>query len=36
MIGRGAYGRPWLLEQVMHWLQTGARHPDPSLDEQLR
>ncbi len=23
MIGRGAYGRPWLLGQVMHWLQTG-------------
>ncbi|HEX2762356.1 MAG TPA: tRNA dihydrouridine synthase DusB [Allosphingosinicella sp.] len=35
MIGRGAYGRPWLLGQVMHWLQTGERRPDPSLDEQL-
>ncbi len=34
MIGRGAYGRPWLLKQVMHWLQTGARLADPSLDEQ--
>ncbi|HEV2817474.1 MAG TPA: tRNA dihydrouridine synthase DusB [Allosphingosinicella sp.] len=36
MIGRGAYGRPWLLKQVMHWLETGARLPDPSLDEQYR
>jgi tRNA-dihydrouridine synthase B len=36
MIGRGAYGRPWLLKQVMHWLRTGARLPDPSLDEQYR
>ena len=35
MIGRGAYGRPWLLKQVMHWAQTGQRLPDPSLDEQL-
>jgi tRNA-dihydrouridine synthase B len=35
MIGRGAYGRPWLLGQVMHWLKTGERLPDPSLDEQL-
>ncbi len=35
MIGRGAYGRPWLLRQVMHWAQTGQRIPDPSLDEQL-
>jgi tRNA-dihydrouridine synthase B len=34
MVGRGAYGKPWLLRQVMHWLQTGARLPDPSLDEQ--
>jgi tRNA-dihydrouridine synthase B len=34
MIGRGAYGRPWLLRQVMHWLETGERLPDPSLDEQ--
>lgn len=34
MIGRGAYGRPWLLGQVMHWLETGQRRADPSLDEQ--
>jgi tRNA-dihydrouridine synthase B len=36
MIGRGAYGRPWLLGQVMHWLATGERLPDPSMDEQYR
>jgi tRNA-dihydrouridine synthase B len=35
MIGRGAYGRPWLLGQAMHWLATGERRADPSLDEQL-
>jgi tRNA-dihydrouridine synthase B len=35
MIGRGAYGRPWLLGQVMHWLRTGERRPDPGLDEQF-
>ena len=34
MIGRGAYGRPWLLGQVMEWFATGRRRPDPSLDEQ--
>jgi tRNA-dihydrouridine synthase B len=34
MIGRGAYGRPWLLGQVMHWLKTGERLPDPGIDEQ--
>jgi tRNA-dihydrouridine synthase B len=34
MIGRGAYGRPWLLAQVMAALQ-GSECADPSLDEQL-
>lgn len=34
MIGRGAYGKPWLLGQVMHWFATGQRRPDPSIDEQ--
>jgi len=34
MIGRGAYGRPWLLGQVIHGLATGQKRPDPSLDEQ--
>jgi tRNA-dihydrouridine synthase B len=34
MIGRGAYGRPWVLGQVMAWLEDGRRIPDPSLDEQ--
>jgi tRNA-dihydrouridine synthase B len=34
MIGRGAYGRPWLLAQVMHWMQTGETMPDPSIEEQ--
>ena len=34
MIGRGAYGRPWLLGQVMHWLRTGEARPDPSVEAQ--
>ena len=34
MIGRGAYGRPWLLGQVMHWLEHGTLLPDPTLDQQ--
>jgi tRNA-dihydrouridine synthase B len=34
MIGRGAYGRPWFVRQVMHFLKTGHRLPDPSLKEQ--
>jgi tRNA-dihydrouridine synthase B len=35
MIGRGAYGKPWLLGQVMCDLSGGGEKPDPSLDEQL-
>lgn len=34
MIGRGAYGRPWLLGQMMAWLTEGKRLADPSMDEQ--
>jgi tRNA-dihydrouridine synthase B len=34
MIGRGAYGKPWLLRQVMHWFATGQELPDPSIEEQ--
>jgi tRNA-dihydrouridine synthase B len=34
MIGRGAYGRPWLLAQVMHWWCTGDLLADPGMEEQ--
>ncbi|WP_374405740.1 tRNA dihydrouridine synthase DusB [Pelagerythrobacter sp.] len=34
MIGRGAYGKPWLLGQVMHWWRTGQTLASPSFDEQ--
>src|SRR3546814_11392113 len=34
MIGRGAYGRPWLLGQVMAALRGEAERPDAGLDEQ--
>jgi tRNA-dihydrouridine synthase B len=34
MIGRGAYGRPWLLGQVMAHLSGGRPHADPSIEEQ--
>jgi tRNA-dihydrouridine synthase B len=34
MIGRGAYGKPWFLAQVMHWWRSGECLPDPDIDEQ--
>jgi tRNA-dihydrouridine synthase B len=35
MIGRGAYGRPWLINQVIHYLKTGKTIPQPELNEQF-
>jgi len=34
MIGRGAYGKPWLLGQVMHWWKTGEKLESPGFSEQ--
>jgi tRNA-dihydrouridine synthase B len=34
MVGRGSYGRPWFLGQVIEYLETGRRLPDPSIDVQ--
>ena len=35
MIGRGSYGRPWLLSQVMHWWRHGSTIPEPDIDQQF-
>ncbi|MCX7863534.1 MAG: tRNA dihydrouridine synthase DusB [Novosphingobium sp.] len=35
MIGRGAYGRPWLLAQVMHWWRHRSMMPEPDIDPQF-
>jgi tRNA-dihydrouridine synthase B len=35
MIGRGAYGRPWFVNQVIRHLANGETVPDPPLAEQL-
>jgi tRNA-dihydrouridine synthase B len=35
MVGRGAYGRPWFLKQVMQFLRNGTRLPDPPLAKQM-
>ncbi len=34
MIGRGAYGRPWKLAQIAHYLATGESLPPPPLARQ--
>lgn len=35
MIGRGTYGRPWFVGQVMHYLRTGEKIAPPPLEEQM-
>jgi tRNA-dihydrouridine synthase B len=34
MIGRGCYGRPWFIAQVVHFLRAGSRLPEPPLLQQ--
>src|SRR5580692_11877141 len=34
MIGRGAYGRPWFVAQVIEWLKSRRHVPDPTLSSQ--
>src|SRR5579864_1298248 len=34
MVGRGCYGRPWFIAQVIDWLRYRRRRPDPPLAVQ--
>ncbi len=36
MIGRGAYGKPWLIAQIAHFLKTNKYLPDPPIAEQYK
>jgi tRNA-dihydrouridine synthase B len=33
MIGRAAQGRPWIFREIAHYLASGERLPEPSLEE---
>jgi tRNA-dihydrouridine synthase B len=35
MIGRGCYGRPWFVRQVIEWLKNRGRIADPPLSTQF-
>jgi len=35
MVGRGAYGRPWFISQVMAYLKNGERLAEPPLQQQM-
>ena len=34
MVGRGMYGRPWFISQIMHYLKTGNKISEPTLIEK--
>lgn len=34
MVGRGTYGRPWFISQLIYYLKTGEKMPDPLLHEK--
>ncbi|MDY6797880.1 MAG: tRNA dihydrouridine synthase DusB [Pseudomonadota bacterium] len=33
LIGRGAQGRPWIFQEILHYLQTGETLPEPPVAE---
>lgn len=35
MIGRAAIGNPWIFRDIKHYLATGEKLPEPSLQERL-
>ncbi|MDE6725075.1 MAG: tRNA dihydrouridine synthase DusB, partial [Ruminiclostridium sp.] len=35
MIGRGSYGRPWIFEEINHYLETGELLPEKNLEEKM-
>lgn len=36
MVGRGTYGKPWLISHIIAYLTTGKVPPPPSLEEKHR
>ena len=34
MIGRGVLGRPWLFDQILHFLETGKHQKSPAIENQ--
>ena len=35
MIGRGAFGNPWIFREILHYLKTGEKLPKPTNEEKL-
>ena len=35
MVARGAQGRPWIFEGIIHYLKTGNKLEEPSVSERI-
>ncbi len=35
MVARGAQGRPWIFRDIVHYLKTGEKLPQPSVSERI-
>lgn len=35
MIGRGSMGNPWIFQRIIHYLQTGEKLPEVTLNQKL-
>ncbi len=35
MVGRASFGRPWIFQEIKHYLQTGNPLPDPGIEWKL-
>ena len=35
MIGRAVLGNPWIIRQIVHYLETGEKLPDPTPEERV-
>ncbi|CAI27788.1 nitrogen regulation protein nifR3 [Ehrlichia ruminantium] len=36
MIGRGAYGKPWIINKALQFIKSGIILPDPTVSEKLQ
>lgn len=35
MIGRGSIGRPWIFNEIKHWMRTGQHLPEPTVGDRV-
>ena len=36
MVGRGTYGKPWFISQIIEFFESGTKPPEPSLETKFK